>query len=94
MPTETRDLPDDPKPRVAATTKRTEDTADAFPLAAVAERTGQVVDGTRLINEAEERYARVVASGETIPWQELHRYLIAHIAGVALTLPTPRKLMR
>lgn len=35
-----------------------------------------------------------MASGDTIPWQELRRYLIAHIAGAAIPLPTPRKLMR
>lgn len=87
-------LPDDPKPRVAAATKRTEDTTDAFTLAAVAETTGRVVRGASLNNEAEDRYARIVASGDTIPWQELRRYLIAHIAGVAFPLRTPRKLMR
>ncbi len=31
---------------------------------------------------------------EAIDWQEQRRYPIAHIAGVALPLPTPRKLMR
>lgn len=40
------------------------------------------------------RYARILASGETIPWQELRRYLIAHIAGVAIPLPAPRRPVR
>lgn len=62
---------------------------DAFTGAAVAETTGRVVSGASLINEAEDRYARIVASGDTIPWRELRRYLIAHIAGVARPLPAP-----
>jgi hypothetical protein len=94
MPTETSELPDDPKARVAATAKPARDTTDAFAHDANAEKTCPAEQEASAVHVAEDRYARILASGETIPWQELRRYLIAHIAGVALPLPTPRKRMR
>ncbi|PZU52697.1 MAG: CopG family transcriptional regulator [Thauera sp.] len=94
MPSETSDLPDDPRPRVAAAAKRAGNAADAFTIEALVEKSGRVEQGACLNNEAEDRYARIVASGGTIPWQELRRYLIAHIAGAAIPLPAPRTLMR
>ena len=94
MPTETSDLPDDPKARIASAAKRTRDASDAFTCEAIAKKTGRAVQEASAVNLAEERYALVVASGRTIQWQELRRHLIAHIAGVAFPLRTPRKLMR
>ncbi|MDY0056673.1 MAG: hypothetical protein RBS46_10300 [Methyloversatilis sp.] len=63
-------------------------------LEAIPNEASLVEQKASLLDEAEDRYARIIASRETIPWQELRRYLIAHIAGVTLPLPTPRKLMR
>ncbi|WP_019917222.1 hypothetical protein [Methyloversatilis discipulorum] len=91
MPTETRELPDDPKARVAATAKPARDTTDAFAHDANAEKTCPAEQEASAVNVAKDRYARILASGETIPWQELRRYLIAHIAGMALPLPAPRR---
>lgn len=96
MSTETSDVPDDPKARIAAAAKRTRNATDAFANEAIAEKTCPcpAKQEAGAVHVAEDRYARILASGETIPWQELRRYLIAHIAGVALPLPTPRKRMR
>lgn len=94
MPTETSDLPDDPKARIASAAKRTRGASDAFTREAIAKKTGRAGLEAGAVNLAEDRYARILASGKTIPWQELRSHLIAHIAGVAFPLRTPRKLMR
>jgi hypothetical protein len=43
---------------------------------------------------AEARYAAIVATGKTIPWQEMRVYLEARIAGKATKRPVARKLAR
>ncbi len=43
---------------------------------------------------AEGRYANIVASGETIPWQEMRDYLESRMAGKATKRPVARKLAR
>jgi hypothetical protein len=43
---------------------------------------------------AEERYSRIVASGKTIPWQELRGYLEERLAGKKAKRPAARKLAR
>ena len=43
---------------------------------------------------AEKRYARIVASGKTIPWHEMRSYLEDLIAGKAARRPVTRKLAR
>jgi hypothetical protein len=37
--------------------------------------------------QADERYARVVASGKTTTWKEMRRYLEARLAGKAVKRP-------
>ena len=43
---------------------------------------------------AEQRYAEIVASGKTIGWNEMRRYLERRAAGKKATRPRPRKLAR
>jgi len=43
---------------------------------------------------AEDRYAQIVASGETIPWSEMRTYLEDRVAGQKSTRPAARKLSR
>ena len=98
MSTTTIRLPEDLKGRVAAAAERTGSTTHAFILEAIAEKTAREEQRTSLANEAEERYARIVASGETIPWQDMRRYLLAHTAEdpipLPMPMPVPRKLAR
>ncbi len=54
-------------------------------------------DGERQANfdaVAEARYAGIVASGKTIPWQEMRGYLEARMAGKTARKPVARKLAR
>ena len=49
----------------------------------------------QLFNQiAEERYARIVATGKTIPWSEMRSYLEDRTAGGKARRPTARKLAR
>ena len=44
--------------------------------------------------DAEQRYARIVESGATLPWSEMRGYLEDRIAGKAARRPAPRKLAK
>jgi len=94
MPTTTVRLPDDLKDRIARAAERAGITSHAFILNAIAER----VDAEERRNEfhetAEDRYAQIVASGETIPWSEMRTYLEDRGAGKQSTRPAARKLSR
>lgn len=98
MSTTTIRLPEELKGRVAAAAERAGSTTHAFILDAIAEKTAREEQRASMANEAEERYARIAASGETIPWQDMRRYLTAHTAEdpvpLPMPLPTPRKLAR
>ena len=49
---------------------------------------------SRLQDIADERYARIVATGKTIPWQEMRSYLEARVAGKKIKRPMAKKLAR
>ena len=92
MSTTTIRLPDDLKARVAAAAKLAGMTAHGFILEAIAEKTEQAERRADFDAVAEARYARIVATGKTIPWQEMRGYLEARMAGKAATRPVARKL--
>lgn len=94
MSTTTIRLPEDLKARVAAAAKRSGMTAHGFILEAIAEKAAQVDVRADFDAVAEARYARIVASGETIPWQEMRSYLEKRLAGKAVKRPETRKLSR
>ena len=81
MTTTTIRLPEDLKARVAAAAKRAGTTAHGFILEAIAEKAAQAELRADLDAAAEERYAGIVASGKTIPWQEMRGYLEDRLAG-------------
>lgn len=43
---------------------------------------------------AEDRHARIVATGKAIPWEEMHNYLEERLAGKAAKPPVAQKLAR
>ena len=94
MSTTTIRLPDDLKARIAAAAKHAGTTAHGFILAAIAEKTEQAERRADFDAIAEDRYAGIVATGKTIPWQEMRAYLEAHMAGKAAKRPAARKLAR
>ena len=75
MSTSTIRLLEELKARVAAAVKRSGTATHNFILEAIAKKTEQDDLRADFDAVAEERYARIVASGKTIPWQEMRGYL-------------------
>jgi len=94
MSTTTIRLPDELKARVAAAAKHAGTTAHGFILEAIAEKTEQAERRADFDSLAEARYARIVATGKTIPWPEMRSYLEAHMRGEVAQRPVARKLAR
>lgn len=94
MSTTTIRLPDELKARIAAAAKHAGTTAHGFILEAIAEKTERTERRVSFDAVAEDRYAGIVATGETIPWQEMRGYLEARVSGKATKRPVARKLAR
>jgi len=94
MSTTTIRLPENLKARVAAAAKRAGTTTHGFILEAIAEKAEQEDMRAAFDAEAEDRYARIVATGKTIPWQEMRGYLEERLAGKEVKRPVARKLAR
>lgn len=94
MSTTTIRLPEDLKARVAEAAKRSGTTAHSFILEAIAEKAEHEELRADFETVAEERYARIIASGKTIPWQDMRVYLEENLAGKAIKRPAARKLAR
>ena len=94
MSTTTIRLPDELKARIAAAAKHAGTTAHGFILEAIAEKTERAERRASFDAVAEDRYAGIVATGETIPWQEMRGYLEARVSGRATKRPVARKLAR
>lgn len=92
MPTTTIRLPEELKARVAAAASLAGTTAHGFILEAIAEKADRAERRAGFDAEAEERYARILATGKTISWEEMRGYLEARIAGQAAKPPVARKL--
>ncbi len=63
-----------------------------FILDAIAEKTEQEDKRAAFDADAEDHYARIVATGKTIPWQEMRGYLEERLAGKKTKHPVARKL--
>ncbi len=94
MSTTTIRLPDDLKARIAAAAKRAGTTPHSFILEAIAEKAEQEERRADFNRVAEERYARIVASGKAIPWNEMRGYLEDRLADKTAKRPAARKLAR
>ena len=94
MSTTTIRLPEDLKARVARAAERAGTTSHGFILEAIAEKADQEERRADFNDTADTRYAEIVASGKTIPWNEMRRYLEDRIAGKKAARPAAKKLAR
>ena len=94
MPTTTIRLPAELRARVAAAAERSGTTAHGFILEAIAEKTAAAELYDELDDLAEERYARIVATGRTLAWPAMRHYLERHVAGRRVKRPAARKAAR
>ena len=91
MSTTTIRIPEDLKARVAAAAERAGTTAHSFILEAIAEKAEQAERRTDFYAVADRRYANLVASGKTIPWEKMRAYLESRIAGKPDKRPATKK---
>lgn len=94
MSTTTIRLPDVLKARVAEAAKQAGTTPHGFILDAIAEKAELAERHADFDAVADQRYARIVESGKTIPWSTMRGYLEDRIAGKATRRPAPRKLAK
>ena len=94
MTTTTIRLPQDLKERVARAAKRSGATAHGFILEAIREKAEQEERRMEFMDTAEQRCAEIVASGKTISWNEMRRYLKRRLADARAARPKPRKYSR
>jgi predicted transcriptional regulator len=92
MSTTTIRLPEDLKARVAAAAERAGTTSHSFILDAIAEKADQEERRGDFNDVAEKRYTHIIASGKTIPWNEMRSYLEERLAGKRVKRPVARKL--
>ncbi|AHY08869.1 ribbon-helix-helix protein, CopG family [Serratia plymuthica] len=95
MPTTTIRLPEELKARVAAVAEQAGVTSHNFILQAIAEKTQREELRSDFEDEAEKRYSRIIATGETLSWKEMRGYLENYVAGdIAAIKPSVKKLGR
>ena len=92
MSTTTIRLPKDLKDRVAKAAERKRTTAHGFILEAISEKADREELQADFQDVAERRYADIVASGRSVPWSAMRRYLEQRLAGKKPARPRARKL--
>lgn len=94
MTTTTIRIDDDLKVRVAAAAERSGKTAHAFILDAIAQTVEQAELDEAFHRVADERWAKVLATGKAVPWNDARAYLEARARGERARKPAARKLGR
>ncbi|MDP2834487.1 MAG: DUF6290 family protein [Pseudomonadota bacterium] len=91
MSTTTIRLPEDLKARVTNAAQRAGVSQHNFILQAIAEKTDQEERRAEFDELAENRYAQILATGETVPWGEMRHYLQERLSGNEAKRPQARK---
>ena len=94
MTTTTIRLSPELRKRIARAAERAGTTAHGFILEAIAEKAAQEELRAQFEDVAEQRYAEIVASGKTVGWDEMRRYLEQRIAGRKIAKPRAKALGR
>lgn len=94
MATTTIRLSEELKARVARVAQRAGTTSHGFIVEAIAETAERAERRGDFDAIAERRFAEIIASGKTVPWSEMRRYLEDRVAGKKGVRPVVRKLAR
>lgn len=94
MSTTTIRIEDDLKARVAAAAQRAGKTAHAFILDAISQTVEQVELDNAFHAVADQRWANIQASGQTVPWDDAKAYLAARARNEPARKPAARKLAK
>jgi predicted transcriptional regulator len=84
-------LDDDLKTRVAAAAQQAGQTAHAFILDAIARTVEEAELDQEFHRVADERWARILATGKTVPWDDAKAWLEARSRGEKPRVPKARK---
>jgi predicted transcriptional regulator len=94
MSTTTIRIDDELKARVAAAAERSGKTAHGFILDAIARTVEQAELNDGFHRVADARWETILATGKTVPWDEMRTYLAARSRGERPRKPRARKLVR
>jgi len=94
MSTTTIRLEDELKSRVAAAAERAGKTAHAFILDTIAERVEQDEADDAFDRLADERWAEILETGETVSWDDAKNWLQARARGENPPIPAAKKRSR
>jgi predicted transcriptional regulator len=94
MTTTTIRIEDDLKVRVAAAAERAGKTTHAFILDAIAETVEQAELDEAFHRIADERWAKLLATGKTVPWDDAKTWIDARLSGEHPRRPVARKPRR
>lgn len=94
MSTTTIRIEDDLKARVAAAAQRAGKTTHAFIVDAIARTVEQVELESEFHRVADARWAKLLKTGKTVPWDDAKAYLEARARGERPRKPAARKLAR
>jgi predicted transcriptional regulator len=94
MSTTTIRIEDELKARVAASAARSGKTTHAFIVDAIAQTVARAELDEQFHHVADERWAKLLATGKTVPWDEARVYLQARAAGEHPRKPAARKPRR
>ena len=94
MSTTTIRLPEDLKARVARVAEAAGTTSHNFILEAIAEKAEQAERRSDFHAEAEHRWTEFLETGESIPWEDMRRYLTGRIESEATPRPVARKFAK
>jgi len=91
MATTTIRVDDDLKARIAAAAERAGTTAHAFMLGAIARTVAQDEADAAFDRIADERWTKLLATGETVSWDDAKAWIEARSRGERRRRPAPRK---
>jgi predicted transcriptional regulator len=85
-------LSEELKGRISRIAERSGTTGHAFILEAVSRHLDNEESRSDFHHTAEQRYAKIIASGETIPWEEMQVHLKARLSKKQAPPPPARRL--
>jgi predicted transcriptional regulator len=91
MSTTTIRLPEELKARITSAAERAGKTTHSFILEAIAEKAELEEQRADFDAEADTRFAKIVESGETMPWADMRQYLEDRVAGKQVLRPVAQK---
>lgn len=91
MSTTTIRMPEELKARIVSAAERAGKTTHSLILEAIAEKADMEEQRAGFDSEADARFAKILASGQTIPWSEMQQHLKDRLADKPGTRPAPKQ---